>query len=402
VVAAHHEDDVSGLLLRFDVPGRVDHVLQRVALVDDRPVLPGLDELVEKEDVLLRVARGDREPHFLVSDARGPERQDEIQEPVGCQIAAAPRKGAFAPPERVLADGVEDDVVRLAVLGEVFLRVVDHLIGSQRCHELEVLRVAHRGDVGAEEPGELHPCGADGPGRAVDEDPLSLAEIGQPQAPQCIESPVADRRSLLKAHAGRHVRDEGALAHADELRVRPEAEPTAAEDVLTDRELEDLRANSFDFSRQLAAEDPLLRSADARDKAAEERDGQAAPSVGFTRRAVRSGDRRGMDFDEDFVLFGDGPLDVCESQDVRRTVPVVDNCSHAFTSSQRFNARFGIGPAMVKPAHDLVNTCDSYPLDENRKLAKDQHEERSGTCYRNPRSGVTPETQQGTRSQVKR
>ena len=119
--------------------------------------------------------------------------------------------------------------------------------------------------------------------------------------------------------------------------------------MLTDRELADGRANGFDFSRQLAAEDPLLRSADARDKAAEERDGQAAPSVGFTSRAVRSGDRRGMDFDKDFVLFGDGPLDVCESQDVRCPVSVVDNCSHAFTYSQRFNARFGIGPAMVFP-----------------------------------------------------
>ena len=207
MVAANHEDDVSGLLLRFDVPGRVDHVLQRVAPVDDRPVSPGLDELLEKEDVLLRVARGDREPHFLVSDPRSPQRQDEIQEPVGCQVAAAPRKGAFAQPERVLADCVEDDVVSLAVLGEVFLRVVDHPVGSQRCHDLEVFRVAHRRDVGFEVPGELHPCGADGPGRAVDKDPLPLAEIGQPQAPQCIESPVADRRSLLEAHAGRHVRD---------------------------------------------------------------------------------------------------------------------------------------------------------------------------------------------------
>jgi hypothetical protein len=350
--AVDRQDDVPGLLLRFDVPGRLDHVLQWVAPIDDRPVSPGLDELLEEEDVLLRVSRWDREDHFLVSDPRGPQRQHEILEPVGCQVAAAPREGAFAPPERVLADCVEDDVVRLAVLGEVFLRVVDHPVGSQRCHELEVLRVAHRSDVGAEVLGQLNPCGADGPGRAVDEDRLPLPEIGQSQAPQCIESPVADRRSLLEAHAGRLVRDSGALAHADELRVRPEPEPTAAEDVVTDRELVDSCANCFDRTCQLAAEDSLLRSADARDEAAEEHDGQAATSVGFSSRAVRSGDRRGMDLDEYFVLFGDGPLDVFESQDVRRPVPVVDNCSHESPLLLSFGCERRIGPPYfhIRPA----------------------------------------------------
>ena len=209
----------------------------------------------------------------------------------------------------MLADCIEDDVVRLAVLGEVFLRVVDHPVGSERSHELEVLRAAHRSDVGFEVLGELHPCGADGPGRAVDEDPLALPGICQSQAPQRVESPIADCRSLLEAHTVRLVRDSGALAHADEFRVRPEPEPTAAEDVVTDRKLADGCADCFDLSRQLAAEDPLPRSAEARDGAAEERDGKAATSVGFTSRAVRPGDRRGMDLDEYFVLLGDGPLE---------------------------------------------------------------------------------------------
>src|SRR6266516_3538238 len=327
-VAAHGEYDVSCLLLRCHVPGRLDHVLQRVATIDDRPVSPGLDELLEEEDVLLRVARWYLEDHFLVSDPRGPQRQHEILEPVGCQVAAAPLQRVSAAPERVLADCIEDDVVRLAVLGEVFLRVIDDPLGSERSHELEVLGVAHRSDVGFEVLGELHPCSADGPRCAVDEDPLPLPEICQSQAPQCIETSVADRRSLLEAHTGRLVRDEGALPHADELRVCTEPETTAAENVVTDRELADGCANCFDLSRQLAAEDPLLRSADARDGAADERDGQAATSVGFTSRAVRPGDRRGVDLDEDLVLLGDGPLDVFESQDVRRPVPVVDNCFH--------------------------------------------------------------------------
>jgi hypothetical protein len=336
VVVAHREDDVAGLLLGFDVPCRLDHVRERVASIDDRPVFPRLDDLLEEEDVLLRVSRWYREPHFLVSDLRGPERQDQILEPIGCQVAAAPREGASTPPERVLADCVEDDVVHLAVLGEVFLGVVDDPVGSQRSHKLEVLRAAHRRDVGIEVPGQLHPCSADGARCAVDEDPLPFPEIGQSQAPECIECSVANRRRLLEVHAGRFVRQQGTLLHAEELRVCPEPEPTCAEDMVTDRELIDGCANGFDLSCQLGAEDPLLRSADAGDEAADEHDEQAAPSVGFTSRAVRPGDRRGVDLDEDLVLFGDRPFDFCDAQHVRRPIPVIDNCSHAFTSSQQF------------------------------------------------------------------
>src|SRR5258708_13232627 len=51
--AVDRQDDVPGLLLRFDVPGRLDHVLHRVAPIDDRPLSPGLVELLEQENVLL-------------------------------------------------------------------------------------------------------------------------------------------------------------------------------------------------------------------------------------------------------------------------------------------------------------------------------------------------------------
>src|SRR5215471_1527933 len=325
---ANRKDDISRLLLRFDVPGRVDHVFQRIGPVDDRPVLSGLEELLEEEDVLLRVSRWYREDHFLVSDPRGPQRQDEIPQPVGRQIAAAGLQRAPASPERVLADRVEDDVIRLAVLGEVFPGVIDDSVGSERSHELEVLRIADRCDVGFEVLGQLHPRGADGPGCAIYEDPLPLPEICQSQAPQCIEGSVAYRRSLLEGHTGRLVCDSSAFPHADELRMCPEAETTRAEDVVTDRELGDGCASCFDLPRQLGAQDPLPRSADARDEPADYRDEHAATPVGLACRAVRPGDRRGVDPDEYFVLLGNGPVDVFESQHVRGSVPVVDNCPH--------------------------------------------------------------------------
>src|SRR6516162_7359415 len=88
--SANCEDDVAYLLLRFDVPRCVDHFLKGIAPIDDRPVLSRLDELLEEEDVLFRVSRWYREPHFLVSEPRGPQRQHKILEPIGCQVAAAP------------------------------------------------------------------------------------------------------------------------------------------------------------------------------------------------------------------------------------------------------------------------------------------------------------------------
>src|SRR5207245_10083213 len=91
-----------------------------------------------------------------------------------------------------------------------------------RPHELEVLGVAHRGDVGAEVFGQLHTCGADSAGRAIDDDRLTLAEISDSQAPQGVEGTVGDRSGLLEARSGRHLRDPGALPHAPELRMSTE------------------------------------------------------------------------------------------------------------------------------------------------------------------------------------
>src|ERR1700680_361591 len=84
------QHDIAGLLLGFHIPGRLDHILQRIAPVDDRPISAGLDETLQEEHVLLRVVRWYREQHFLVSDQRGPQRQEEILEPVSGQVLAAP------------------------------------------------------------------------------------------------------------------------------------------------------------------------------------------------------------------------------------------------------------------------------------------------------------------------
>src|SRR4029079_15359840 len=118
---------------------------------------------------------------------------------------------ASAPSERLLADSVKDDIVGLAVLGEVLLRIVDDLVGTQRCDQLEVLRVAHRRDLRTEVSGQLHRGRADRSRGAVDEDAPSLAKISLSKAGKCEACSVADSSGLFERHACRLRRQRAAL-----------------------------------------------------------------------------------------------------------------------------------------------------------------------------------------------
>ena len=166
----------------------------------------------------------------------------------------------------------------------------------------------------------------DGAGGAVDEHAPPLERAGLPQARQRERRTVADRRSLFEAHAGRLVRQRAALPDAGELRVRARA--LDAEDLVADLELGHGRTDRLDLSGELAAEDRPLRPHETGDEAADELLGAAKPGV-------RPSDGRRVDPDEDLVVLGHRPLDLLEPQNLGRPVPVVDDCSHAFTSQVR-------------------------------------------------------------------
>jgi hypothetical protein len=65
MAVADGQDIVPGLLLGLDVPGRVNHLLEGVAPVDDRTVRARFDELGEEQDVLRGVPRGIASTTFL-------------------------------------------------------------------------------------------------------------------------------------------------------------------------------------------------------------------------------------------------------------------------------------------------------------------------------------------------
>jgi hypothetical protein len=68
-----------------------------------------------------------------------------------------------------MSDQVQDEVVRLAIAGEVVAPVVDHLIGTKRPHELELSSVVDPGDVRTKAFGQLDREGPRAPAPAVDE-----------------------------------------------------------------------------------------------------------------------------------------------------------------------------------------------------------------------------------------
>ena len=189
---------------------------------------------------------------------------------VGLDEDPARLQRAPAAPERVLADRVEDDVVRLAVLREVLLRVVDDLVGAERAHELDVLRVAHRRDV--RRPSALASCTAAVPidaGGAVDEDAPPLAE--GPPSPGTRSAMLAPSQT---AAASSKVMPAGLCASAPLSRTQTYsafAPSASAEDLVADLELGDGRADCLDHAGELHPEDPLLRSAEAGEDAGEER-----------------------------------------------------------------------------------------------------------------------------------
>lgn len=197
--------------------------------------------------------------HPLVPDEPG--EQDQRREvpheaAVGVDEDAAPRERTAAAAKRVHADGVEDDVPRLAAPCEVLPEVVDHVVRPERPDELDATRVAHGGHARAEVLRKLDARRPDGARRAVDEHALAVERAGLAQAGQRERGAIGDPGRLLERDPVRDARQRPRLADADELRV---GAPADAEDGVADGEGE------------LEPRDPLLLPAQADDEPREPR-----------------------------------------------------------------------------------------------------------------------------------
>ena len=226
----------------------------------------------------------------------------------------------------MLADRVEDHVVRLAACREVLSEPIVHGPRTERPHELDVFRVAHGRHVGLEVVcEELHRARSDRPGGAVDEDALACERLCRSEGREREQRAVGDGRRLLEPQVRRLQGDHAALRYDDVLRVRATRN---AEYLVADTERLHGRPDVLDLPRELGAVARPPRPANAR-----EDPGEAVLGAAHAHR-VAARHRGGVDPDEHLVVLRHGSLDVRDAEHVRRSVAVVDDSSHAGTSSR--------------------------------------------------------------------
>ncbi len=244
-----------------------------------------------------------------------------MYDPAGLQRAPAP-------PERVLADRVEDDVVRLAVLREVLLQVVDDLVGSERAHELDVLRVADRRDVARRSAWRAarprfrwirrrrrRGCSA------------PLGESALRRHASAMHRSVADRRGLLEAHASRLVRKRAAARGRRRTpRVAPERTPKTSSPTSNS-----VTAAPTASTSPASSMPRILRFGRRRPVKKRAKNGWAPRRRSRVRVTVVA-----CTLTRTSSSFGTGRSTSSSSQDLRWSVPVVDDRFHAlhFLSSR--------------------------------------------------------------------
>ena len=152
----HRDHDVSLLVSVLNVLESFRDPLQGITSVDDRPELPSRGEFCD-DTHSLQVVDGHTTLDLLSTGDGRPKDPNDVgqlhdvlkKDTVGLQRVPAAVK-------RRPADDVKYQVVGLSILGEIFPGVVDHLVGTQRLHQLQVRAAADR---------RHHPDPADSQGR---------------------------------------------------------------------------------------------------------------------------------------------------------------------------------------------------------------------------------------------
>src|SRR5215207_3707799 len=185
---------------------------QWVRPVDDRRELPGLDEPSHGEQ-LLPVLPGWERAEPLRDERIGDDRPADAgnrPEHVAGRAAPVEHEGALRgerpaePSERKAAHVVEDHVVLRPPVGEVLPRVVDDVRGTDRAHQLDIVRAAHPGDLGAERRRDLDGVRAHPAAGPVDEHlPTGLHPAYVADPAQGRRRRYGDRGRLIEGEARR-------------------------------------------------------------------------------------------------------------------------------------------------------------------------------------------------------
>src|SRR5438874_9577581 len=163
---------------------------------------------------------------------------------------------------------------------------------------------------------------ANAAGGAVDEHPLSRADLRSPKETQCGHGAEHDRRRFLVRHVPRFRLESAVFGQADVLGMRAERQSGRPEHVVAWTKPRDVLADRFDRSGELRAENAPPRPPEAVEESDDE-------WIRLPQPPVRGGDRCRANADENFIVFGNRRGEVCDADDLRWTVSVVDGGFHA-------------------------------------------------------------------------
>src|SRR5881409_3141552 len=119
---------------------------------------------------------------------------------------------------------VEDHVVTLVALREIFFRVIDDVIGADRSDKIDIARAANRRNLRAKKFGDLNGERSDTSSRAVNENLLPGLNISLAQTLQRNESGQRQGGCLFKGDV-RRLQDQCSFASACILGQTAATEP---------------------------------------------------------------------------------------------------------------------------------------------------------------------------------
>ena len=219
----------------------------------------------------------------------------------------------------VVADIVEHHVESGAADRDVVDRVVDHVVGADRSHHVDIAPAAYCGDLGAEGLGDLDGEGPDPAGGTVYQEVFAGLEIRmRPQSLQRGEAGDRCRGGVLErdadglGHDPRHLHgDEGGAAAATAF----------SEHLVADGEIGDVGAEGDDPAGDIGAGHDALGPADAvLDPQYVGRAGEKVPVEGVERRRLH--------LDENLACAGGGHIELCLLDDLAGAVGAVDHRGH--------------------------------------------------------------------------
>ena len=159
----------------------------------------------------------------------------------------------------MVADQIINHVVTLIGLGEIFFGVIDHVIGADRFHKIDIARAANSRDLRAERFRDLNRESTDAAGRAVDQNFLSGLNVSfVAQTLQCRQPGNGDRTRLFECDVAWFHHDGAIRLDADVIRHGP---VFCAENFVAWLEVRYIFSNCFDDAGEVGAEARVLRLA---------------------------------------------------------------------------------------------------------------------------------------------